>query len=518
MNASILTWLTFLPALGAVVVLFLPRRGRAPEIFTLLLTLFLFVMALHLPVHYDYHQQKGFQFELNVPWIGSPNIHYHVGVDGLSMWLVVLVSFLAPLGVLISWRAIGDQKKDFYALFLLQQTAMYGVFIALDLILYYAFWELSIVPLALLIGIYGRRNGRAAAIKFFLYAFIPSALLLVGMLWLYSQTGTFDLVQLQHQIQSWSAGGAITGAHATGLWLASLAFLVAFAVKVPVFPLHGWLRDGISEAPPAVAMILAGKLGLYSLLRWHVALFPHQAAHIATLMVALGSIGVLYGALLALVQTDMKRVAAYATLSSLSFCVLGIYAFTAASMDGAVYQILNESVSASALFMLLGILYERYGTYDMAQLGGIAARLPRLAVLFVITTLSLIGLPALNNFVGEFLILSGGFQTHDRLTAFATLGVIFSAAYMLWMVQRVFYGVPSTHVAGLGLSDVNWRERAAIWPTIAMMIVMGVASMFWMHAIDRTVPNMVPPDARLASGHPASNVARVANITMVSSR
>ena len=220
MNASILTWLTFLPAAGAVVVLLLPRRGRAPQVFSLLLTLFLFVLALHLPAHFNYHQQQGFQFELDLPWISNPAIHYHVGVDGLSMWLVVLVSFLAPLGVLISWRAIQDRTREFYALLLLQQTAMYGVFIALDLILYYAFWELSIVPLALLIGMYGRKNGRGAAIKFFLYAFIPSALLLVGMLWLYAQTGTFDLVQLQQQLHGWS-----TGAHATGLWLTSLAFL-----------------------------------------------------------------------------------------------------------------------------------------------------------------------------------------------------------------------------------------------------------------------------------------------------
>jgi len=493
LNASILTWLTFLPAAGAVVVLLLPRRGRAPQVFSLLLTLFLFVMALHLPAHFNYQQQQGFQFELNIPWISNPAIQYHVGVDGLSMWLVVLVAFLAPLGVLISWRVIQDRTREFYALLLLQQTAMYGVFVALDLILYYAFWELSIVPLALLIGMYGRTNGRGAAIKFFLYAFIPSALLLVGMLWLYGQTGTFDIVQLQQQMHHWN------GAHAAGLWLTSLAFLLAFAVKVPVFPLHGWLRDGISEAPTAVAMILAGKLGLYSLLRWHVGLFPTQAGQIAPLMVSLAAVGILYGALMALVQTDLKRLAAYATLSAVSFIVLGIYAFTAASMDGAAYQILNESISASAFFMLLGILHERYGTYDMNQLGGIATRLPGLAVLFVITTLSLIGLPSLNVFVGEFLILSGSFQTHPGIATAATLGVILSASYMLWMVQRVFYGQPSTGVSSLSTKDVNWRERAAVWPTIALMIAMGVASVFWMHAIDLTVPAMAPAKASTSS-------------------
>jgi NADH-quinone oxidoreductase subunit M len=486
LNESILTWLTLLPLAGAVVVLLLPERGRAPQIFSLLLTLFLFVMALHLPAHFNYQQHSGFQYELNVPWVNSPAIHYHVGVDGLSMWLVVLVSFLAPLGVLISWRSIADRKREFYALFLVQQTAMYGVFIALDLILYYAFWELSIVPLALLIGMYGRTNGRKAAIKFFLYAFIPSALLLVGMLWIYAQTGTFDFVQLQSQLRGWSVGP-----HATGLWLTSLAFLVAFAVKVPVFPLHAWLRDGLSEAPAAVMMILAGKLGLYSLLRWHVELFPVEAAHIALLMVALGAIGVLYGALMALVQTDLKRLAAYATLSAVSFCVLGIYALTTASMDGAAYQILNESISASAFFMLLAILYERYSTYDMAQLGGVAARMPQLATLFVITTLALIGLPSLGNFVGEFLILSGSFQTHARIASAATVGVILSAAYMLWMVQRVFYGTSAIGGAVLVGTDLNWRERVAVWPAIIMMILLGVVSVFWMRAIDGSVPSTV---------------------------
>ena len=504
LNASILTWLTFLPALGAVVVLLLPNRGRAPQIFSLLLTLLLFVMALHLPVHYDYQQHQGFQYELNVPWISNPAIHYHVGIDGLSLWLVVLVSFLAPLGVLVSWRAIDNRKREFYALFLLQQTAMYGVFVALDLMLYYAFWELSIVPLALLIGMYGRQNGRLAAIKFFLYAFISSALMLVGIVWLYAKTGTFDLPELQRQIHAWSGG-----AHATGLWLTSLAFLLAFAVKVPVFPLHGWLREGIGEAPTAVAMILAGKLGLYSLLRWHVELFPTQAAHVAQLMVALAAIGILYGALMALVQTDLKRLAAYATLSAVGFVVLGIYAFTTASMDGASYQILNESISASAFFMLLGILYERYGTYDMARLGGVAAKLPQLATLFVITTLSLIGLPSLNGFVGEFLILSGSFQTHAGLASAATLGVILSAAYMLWMVQRVFYGAPSDRVLQLAQPDVNWRERAAVWPTIALMIVMGVASVLWMRAIDATVPGMAPKTALTPSTTSGATYARM---------
>jgi NADH-quinone oxidoreductase subunit M len=489
LNASILTLITFLPVAGAVIVTLLPKRGRIIPAFTLILTLFIFLLTLHLPAHFD-TAQHGFQFQCNVPWITSPAIHYHVGVDGLSLWLVVLVGFLAPLGVLISWRVIDHRQREFYSLFLLQQTAMFGIFVSLDLMAYYAFWELSLIPITLLIGIFGRKNGRAAAIKFFLYAFIPSALLLVGILWLYAKTGTFDYILLQQQLHGWTSG-----ADATGMWLASLAFLVAFAVKVPVFPLHAWLADGISEAPTAVAMILAGKLGLYSLLRFHVGLFPEQAARIAPLMVALGVIGILYGSLLALVQTDLKRLAAYSTLAALSFCVLGIYAFTAASMDGAVYQILSESVSAGAFFMLLGILYERYGTYHIGHLSGVAKKMPGLATLFTITALSLIGLPILNGFVGEFLILSGSFQTHLRLAAAATVGVILSAAYMLSMLQKVFYGAPSKLVADGSQIDVNWRERAALWPTVALMIVMGVASVYWMRAIDSTVPHFAPASA-----------------------
>ena len=496
LNASILSWITFLPVAGALLVLLLPRQML--RAFALLFTLGIFLLTLHLPAHFHVGQ-PGFQFACNLPWITAPAIRYHVGVDGLSMWLVVLVGFLAPLGVLVSWNAIQDRQREFYALFLLQQTAMFGVFVSLDLMLYYGFWELSLIPITLLISIFGRDKGRAAAIKFFLYAFIPSALLLVALLWLYAQTGTFDFVQLQTLLAH------NTTLPAMGLWMVSLAFLLAFAVKVPVFPLHAWLADGISEAPAAVAMILAGKLGLYSLLRFHVGLFPAQAARIAPVLVALGAIGILYGALLALTQTDMKRLAAYGTLSALSFCVLGIYAFTTASMDGAVFQILSESVSGAALFVLLGIFYERYATYDMRRLGGVAKYLPGMATLFVITALSLVGLPALNGFVGEFLILSGSFSVHPKLAAMATLGVILSAAYMLWMLQRVFYGAPSAQVANTAVRDVNLRERCAVWPAIALMAAMGVASVFWMRAIDATVPSFAPVAASTLSAARKAN-------------
>ncbi len=285
----ILTLITFVPTAGAIVVAFLPRKGRAVQWFTLLVTLATFVLSLHLPTYFN-DAQRGFQFEENQPWISSPAIRYHLGVDGLSLWLVLLTTFLGPIGVLVSWRAIHERTKEFYFLFLLQQTAMIGVFVALDLFLYYGFWELSLVPMAILIALFGPNRGRQAAIKFFLYTFIPSALFLVAILYLYAKAGTFDFVQLQSALAAGSLG--ITPKALS--WL-SLAFLVAFAVKVPVFPLHGWLSDVIQEAPTAMAMVVAGKLGLYSIFRFNLGLFPTQARAVAPLMIVLAVIGILYG-------------------------------------------------------------------------------------------------------------------------------------------------------------------------------------------------------------------------------
>jgi len=482
---TILTLIVLTPLAGALLLALLPDRGKTMQWAALAVTLVTFLLTLHLPYHYSYSTPSGsFQFDQNVPWIASPLIHYHVGVDGLSMWLMVLTGLLAPLGVLISWRAIDSRKKLFYILFLLQQVAMMGIFVSLDMFLYYGFWEMSLVPMTLLIATFGRsERRRRAAIKYFLYAFIPSGLLLVAMLWVYSKTGTFDLPKLaalaaQHAI---SPNGA-------ALWIASLGFLLAFAVKVPVFPLHGWLVDSICEAPTAAVMALAGKTALYSMLRFSFAVFPEQSHRIAPLMITLGVIGIVYGGLLALVQDDLKKLAAYGTLGHLGFITLGIFTFTIAGLDGGIYQILNESLAGAALFMLLGLLYERYHTYDMREYGGLAARLPWVVTLFVITTLSVIGLPMLNSFVGEFLILSGSMQTsiaHRHFwTALATTGVIWSAAYMLSMIQRVFYSELGSKPKKVAAPDLDAREHLALWPLVALFLVMGVASPLWMRAID----------------------------------
>jgi len=481
----VLTLIVFVPLAGALLLVFLPDRGKTMQWAALAVTLVTFLLTLHLPFHYSDAPQTGsFQFEQNAPWIAVPAIRYHLGVDGLSLWLMVLTGLLAPLGVLISWRAIGERKKLFYVLFLLQQVAMMGIFASLDLFLYYAFWEMSLVPMTVLIALFGRDDHRRhAAIKYFLYAFIPSGLLLAAMLWLYAQTGTFDLPTLA----TLAAQHAISP-NAAALWIASLGFLIAFAVKVPVFPLHGWLVDAIAEAPTAAVMVLAGKTALYSMLRFSLAIFPEQTHRIAPLMIALAAIGIVYGGLLALVQNDLKKLAAYSTLGQLSFIVLGIFTLTVAGLDGGIYQILNESLAGAALFMLLGLLYERYNTYDMRQYGGLAQKLPWMATMFVLVTLSIIGLPMLNSFVGEFLILSGSMQSafanHHLWTAVAATGVILSATYMLRMLQRVFYcdvGPKPQAVAGW---DLDAREHLALWPVVALFLAMGLFSPLWMRAID----------------------------------
>jgi len=495
LDHSILTLLLLTPLVGAGVLALLPERTHADKpdklhaTVALAVTLLTLLLTLHLPAHFNYAAAPGaFQFELNLPWIGlgasTAAIHYHVGVDGLSLWLIVLTGVLAPLGVLASWNAVESRGRLFYSLFLLQQVAMLGIFVALDLFLYYGFWELSLVPMTLLIATFGRtENRRRAGIKFFLYAFLPSAVLLAGILWLYSRTGSFDLITLR----SLAATHGISPS-GSALLLCSLAFLVAFAVKVPVFPLHGWLQDAVSEAPTAAVMVLAGKLGLYSILRFSFGIFPAQSRAVAPWLVALGALGIAYGSLVALIKTDLKKLLAFATLAQLSFVVLGIFTFTLPGLDGGIFQLVSESLIGATLFMLLGLLYERYGTYEIRDYGGLAQRHPWMVTLFAITTLAAIGLPMLSGFVGEFLVLAGGMQSaighHVLWTVVGTTGVILGASYMLWTVQRVFYGALGLRPTEVPGWDITLREHIELWPLAALFLLMGVCSPFWMRAID----------------------------------
>ena len=482
MNDSILTLITFLPAAGAVVLMLLPRNDRLQRWAALLISLVAFVFSLYLPLHLFGATPRPFHFEVNRPWIGQ-DIHYHMGADGISMWLVLLTTFLVPLGVLVSWKSIHDRVKEFFVLLLVLETAMIGVFLALDMFLFYVFWEATLIPMALLIGMYGHERRVYAAVKFFLYTMVASVFMLAAIIWLYVHTGSFDYTAIRQWIQTPGHASA-----ATLQWL-FLGFFIAFAVKVPLFPLHTWLPDAHVEAPTAGSVLLAGvllKMGTYGLLRFNVGMFPVQAAKNAAWINALAIIGIIYGALVALVQPNLKKLIAYSSVSHLGFVVLGIFTFTQAGTDGAVYQMLNHGVSTGALFMLAGMLYERKHTYDFREYGGLATPMPVYATFFLIAVLSSVGLPLLNGFVGEFLVLSGAFQANWIYGVLGASGVIWAACYLLWMYQKVFYG-PIHHEKNKALSDIDGRERISLWPVAVMALVMGVLSPYWMKTIDPAV-------------------------------
>jgi NADH-quinone oxidoreductase subunit M len=493
-NGIILTLVTFLPLAGAILLMFFPRRSRDIRWFALIVSLVTFLASLHLPVHFR-GGQAGFQFEVNKQWIASPNIHYHMGVDGISMWLVVLTTFLTPLCVLISWKSIHERVKEFFILLLVLQTAMIGVFVALDLFLFYFFWEATLIPMALLIGMYGHERRVYAAIKFFLYTMVASVFMLAAIIWLYARTGSFDFVTIQQAVQS---GQIPNFAHAAP-WL-FLGFFIAFAVKVPLWPLHTWLPDAHVEAPTAGSVLLAGvllKMGTYGLLRFNVGLFPEQSRTNAPWIIALSIIGIVFGALVAMVQPNMKKLIAYSSVSHLGFCVLGIFSLTQAGASGAVYQMLNHGVSTGALFMLAGMIYERRHTYELTEFGGLASPMPLYATYFLWITLSSVALPLMNGFVGEFLILSGAFQAKAIYGIIAATGVIWSACYLLWMYKRVFYGEITNNV-NKGLLDLSGREQIAVLPTAIMALVMGVVPVFWFKAIDPAVHAAITPATQAA--------------------
>jgi NADH-quinone oxidoreductase subunit M len=493
MNYSILTWVTFLPALGAVALMLLPRRNSAIRWIALLISLVTFGLSLYLPWSFTYHQ-AGFQLETNYPWIGNA-IRYHLGVDGISMWLVLLTTFLVPLGVLVSWKSIHDRVKEFFILLLVLETAMIGVFLALDMFLFYVFWEATLIPMALLIGMYGHERRVYAAVKFFLYTMVASVFMLISVIWLYTHTGSFDY----ETIRNWIAHSNTSAA--TLQWL-FLGFFIAFAVKVPLFPLHTWLPDAHVEAPTAGSLLLASvllKMGTYGLLRFNAGLFPDQSRHNAPWILVLAIIGIIYGALVALVQPNLKKLIAYSSVSHLGFVVLGIFTFTQAGTDGAVYQMLNHGISTGALFMLAGMLYERKHTYEFSEFGGLATPMPVYATFFMIAVLSSVGLPLLNGFVGEFLVLSGAFQEKVIYGILGASGVIWGAWYLLWMYQRVFYG-PIRHDENRALPDIGSREQISLWPLAVMALVMGVFSPYWMRSIDPSVANTIKPTNARAVG------------------
>ena len=495
LDSMILTLVTFAPLAGALLLILLPRRDRDIRIFALVISLLTFVLSLHLPV-YLHRAQTGFQYEIDRPWISSPNIHYHMGVDGISVWLLVLTTFLTPLCVLMSWKSIHDRVKEFFILLLIMETALIGVFTSLDLFLFYFFWEATLIPMALLIGVFGHERKVYAAVKFFMYTMIASVFMLAAILWLYAQTGTFDFVTIRDLI----AANKLAAFPAAAQWL-FLGFFIAFAVKVPLFPFHTWLPDAHVEAPTAGSVLLAGvllKMGTYGMLRFNLGLFPEQARHNAPWIMTLALIGIIYGALVAMVQPNMKKLIAYSSVSHLGFVVLGIFSFTQAGLNGAMFVMLAHGISTGGLFMLAGILHERRHTYEISEFGGLASITPVYAATYLFIVLASVGLPLLNGFIGEFLVLSGAFQDKAIYGILGATGIIWSAAYLLWMYQRVFYG-KVTHPINNSMGDMIGWEKAAVWPCAVAALAMGVAPILWLGAIDPAVQAALNPFTQVVS-------------------
>ena len=489
LSSIILTLVTFLPLAGGLLLIVFPRRDRDIRIFALVIALLTFVLSLHLPVYF-HRGQTEFQYEVDLQWVSTPKIHYHMGVDGISLWLVVLTTFLTPLCVLISWKSIHERVKEFFILLLILETALIGVFTSLDLFLFYFFWEATLIPMALLIGIFGHERRVYAAVKFFMYTMIGSVFMLAAILWLYAHTGSFQFTEIRDQI---ARPGGVPGFPAAAQWL-FLGFFLAFAVKVPLFPFHTWLPDAHVEAPTAGSVLLAGvllKMGTYGLLRFNLGLFPEQSRHNASWVMTLALIGIIYGALVAMVQPNMKKLIAYSSVSHLGFVVLGIFSFTQAGLNGAMFVMLAHGISTGGLFMLAGILHERRHTYEISEFGGLASPMPVYATTYLAIVLASAGLPLLNGFIGEFLVLSGAFQARPVFGILAATGVIWSAVYLLWMYQRVFYG-KVTHAANNSLSDLSGFEKWAVWPCAAAALVMGVAPILWLGAIDPAVQALMP--------------------------
>jgi NADH-quinone oxidoreductase subunit M len=480
---NLLELLIAIPGIGFILTLLVPRRKeQAIRMLTLVVSLIAFVLSVGLATGYQFGQ-PGQQFVSDVVWIANPEIHWHVGIDGLSLWLIILSTFLTPIAIGISWRYIKDRSKEFFAFLLLLEFGLVGVFAAWDLFLFYVFWEIVLVPMYFLIGIWGHERRIYAALKFFLYTFAGSVLMLAAIIFLYNRAGTFDYAAILAAISS----GKVMLSHTEETML-FLAFFLAFAIKVPLFPLHTWLPDAHVEAPSAGSLMLASvmlKMGTYGLVRFCLPMFPTAARENAPWIIILAIIGIIYGALVAMVQPNMKKLVAYSSVSHLGFVVLGIFSFTQLGLDGAVYQMLNHGISTGALFVLVGFMYERRHSLAIADYGGVATAAPWLSTIFLITTLASIGLPTLNNFVGEFMVLQGTAQANFTWTTFAAIGVILSACYMLWMYQRVFFGEVTEDLRH-HMPDFNGREWACMLPLIAMMVWMGVYTQSFLPPVSET--------------------------------
>lgn len=488
MESQLLTYLIFMPLAGAVLIA-LVGKGRDDLSRWLGLGVSLATFVASIPVFTGFDASTAeMQFVHRFDWVQSVGISYSVGIDGISVLLVMITTLLSVLAILGSWTSVTNRVREYMAAMLLLETGMLGVFCSLDLFLFYVFWEAMLIPMYLLIGVWGGERRIYAAIKFVLFTLAGSLLMLVAIIYLYFQHGlatgnyTFDLLALYDYSVTTDAQ----------YWL-FLAFFLSFAIKVPLFPLHTWLPDAHVEAPTAGSVILAGvllKMGTYGILRFCMPLFPSATAHFTPMIMVLSVIGIVYGALVAMVQTDIKKLVAYSSVSHLGFVVLGMFAMNEQGMQGSIIQMVNHGISTGALFLIVGMIYERRHTREIDEFGGLAKVIPAFSVVFMLATLSSIGLPGLNGFVGEFLILLGAFQASTLLGVIATSGVVLAAVYMLWMFQRVVWG-EVTNEANARLKDLSIREWVVVAPLIVLMIWIGVYSQPFMRTTEVSSKHLI---------------------------
>lgn len=494
MGVTALLCTLFAPLAGAAAIALTEKnQERGIKATALSVSVATFLGSLFLLPQFD-SSTSAMQFVVNAPWIAALDAGFRIGIDGTSLLLVLLTTFIMPIALLASWKTIKQRTKEYYMLMLLLQFGMTGVFISLDTFLFYVFWELILIPMVFIIGVWGGKDRVYASVKFFLYTLVGSLLMLIAILWLGFAAEaqglgfTTDLLKLR------SVGPAIPTD--VQFWL-SLAFALSFCIKVPLFPLHTWLPDAHVQAPTAGSVILASlllKMGSYGLIRFNLELFPQASVQLAGVMSILAVIGIIYGALVAMVQTDFKKLVAYSSVSHMGFVVLGIFSLTVAGVQGAVIQMVNHGLSTGALFLCVGVLYDRRHTREISEYGGVTKVMPRFAVLFMIAMLASVGLPGLNGFVGEFLTLIGAFNSpflnHWAYGAIAATGVIFAAVYLLWMFQRVMFG-KNENAENHHLRDLSRLEYWQLVPLTIFMIWIGVAPRSFMDLAEQSVRHVV---------------------------